>query len=121
MLSNRMFELDLWVMKLQRAADKSGEMYIVPSLYKKITGATEMAFKHDFNLIVEEGENFYKQLDPKDQTALINLLFGEFILRFAPFFDPCEKGFRNEMVINLATRRYPRGAAERSIVLYQHG
>ena len=70
-----------------------------------------MAFNHDFNLIVEEGENFYKQLAPRDQTALVNRLFGEFILRFASFFDPCEKGFRNELIINLATRRYPRGEA----------
>ena len=60
MLSNRMFELDLWVMKLQRAADSSGAFFVDPSLYKSITDATEMAFNHDFNLIVEEGENFYK-------------------------------------------------------------
>ena len=48
-------------------------------------------------------------------------LFGDFIYNFGTFFDPCEKGFRNEMIITLLTRRYPRGAAHRSIVLYQHG
>ena len=60
MLSNRMIELDLWILKLQRAADTTGEFFLVPDLYSKIVDATEMAFEHDFNLIVEEGENFFK-------------------------------------------------------------
>ena len=59
MLSTRMFDLDLWIMKLQRAADSSGSFYIVPSLYTSIKDAVSMAFQHDFNLIVEEGGHFY--------------------------------------------------------------
>lgn len=59
MLSNRMFELDLWVMKLQRAADSTGSFFLVPSLYNKVSSSVEKAFLHDHNLIVEEGGVFY--------------------------------------------------------------
>ena len=82
LLYNRMFELDLWVMKLQRAADSTGTFFLVPSLYNKVNSTVEKAFQHDHNLIVEEGGVFYNQLRPKDQTELINLLFSEFKERF---------------------------------------
>ena len=59
MLRLRLFDMDLWVMKLQRAADSSGAFYVNPALYISITDAVTEAFKHDFNLIVEEGGAFY--------------------------------------------------------------
>ena len=39
-----MFEMDIWIMKLQRAADSSGDFYMVPSLYRKVNEAVHMAF-----------------------------------------------------------------------------
>ena len=66
MLSDRMFELDLWVMKLQRAADSTGSFFLVPSLYNAVSSTVEKAFEHDHNLNVEEGGVFYSQLRPRD-------------------------------------------------------
>ena len=60
------------------------------------------------NLIIESGP-FYKQLSTKDQTVLLNHLssFSDFRRNFRPFFDPCEQGFINEVLVNLAVRRFP--------------
>jgi hypothetical protein len=38
------------------------------------------------------------------QSELIELLFGDFINNFNYFFAQCEKGFRNEIVVNMKIR-----------------
>ena len=90
-----------------------------PYLYVDITAYTEAAFRHDFNLIIESYDDFYHQLTPKDQTLLIKTLFPNFRRNFRPFFDPCEQGFVNEVIIQLATRRWKKGIMEEMI--HRHG
>ena len=58
---------------------------------------------------------------PRDQTKLINTIFKEFRDKFSHFFDPCEDGFTNEVIISLATSRLARSSAERSKVLCNAG
>jgi len=40
------------------------------------------------------------------QTELMNTIFREFQLGFKHFFDYCERGFINEMIINMYARTY---------------
>lgn len=40
------------------------------------------------------------------QTRVINQIFSEFIKKFYYFFGPCDRGFINECVINLYSRKY---------------
>ena len=39
---------------------------------------------------------------------LIKELFADFRRSFRSFFDPCEQGFINEVIIQLATRQWPK-------------
>ena len=42
------------------------------------------------------------------QNELIDLIFDEFKQNFRHFFDPCDRGFINEVIINMLSRRYHR-------------
>jgi hypothetical protein len=74
-------------------------------LYNDIRSYVEQAFLHDFNLVIEEFP-FYQELTPKMQTTLIEKtkVFNEFEKHFKHFFDECERGFTNEVIINLFCR-----------------
>ena len=63
------------------------------------------AFLHDFNLIIEEF-NFYQQIPPKMQTKIMNTIFKDFQIQFRHFFEYCERGFVNELIINMFARIY---------------
>lgn len=76
-----------------------------PKLYKKIVQNVEDAFYDDFNMIVEEFQ-FYQQLTPKQQSVLINEVFGSFIKKFDHFLGSWEEGFKNEFIVQLFTRNY---------------
>ena len=64
---------------------------------------------HDFNLVIEEFE-FYSQITPQMQTALIKntRVFKEFERSFNHFFEECERGFINELIISMFCRIYPQ-------------
>ena len=70
----------------------------------------EQAYLYDFNLIIEEFP-FYQQLLPKLQTELIQntAVFQDFEKSFNHFFDECERGFTNEVIISLYCRIYTPG------------
>ena len=59
-------------------------------------------------MIIEEFD-FYYALSPKMQTKLVNFLFFDFKKQFQAFFDPCEQGFKNELIVNLSSRSIPTG------------
>ena len=58
-------------------------------------------------MIIEEF-NFYQQLSPRIQTKLIELIFEDFRQDFRHFFDPCDRGFINEVIIRLYSRNYQK-------------
>ena len=62
---------------------------------------------YDFNLVIEEFQ-FYQQITPKMQTELISSTrtFREFERTFGHFFDECERGFTNDLIINMLCRFY---------------
>lgn len=95
LIEQRLAMLDIWIKKIEKS---NKPLHINSQLYKSIGGYIRDAFLFDFNLIVEEF-NFHQKLPPKDQTALIEQIFGDFIKKFDHFFGPCEIGFKNEFVI----------------------
>lgn len=105
MLMEKTDNLDIWIKKLQQANSTIRPLYIPGDLYLAISETVEEAFKNDHNLIIEEF-HFYQQLSPKQQTKVINLIFEDFKKNFRHFFDPCDRGFINEAIINLYSRRY---------------
>lgn len=105
MLTEYLGELVVWTVRLEKANDNERNVFMPPVLFRNITVYTEQAFLHDHNLIVESFD-FYQHLTPKDQTEVIKLLFSDFRRRFRFFFDPCEQGFINEAIIQMATRRW---------------
>ena len=120
LLADYMFNANVWVLKLEKANDKKRETFMPAPLYKQVTEDIEQAFERDFNLIIEQAE-FYQQLKPQDQTLLIKTLFEEFRTEFRNFFDPCEQGFVNEAIINLAVRRWKKDDENPSIMVHQKG
>ena len=58
LLSEYSEKVNIWVMKLEKANDNSRNEYMLPELYRDISTYTEAAFRHDFNLIIEQAE-FY--------------------------------------------------------------
>lgn len=62
---------------------------------------------YDFNLVIEEFQ-FYQQITPKMQTELIQSTrtFKDFEKTFSHFFDECERGFTNDLIINMLCRFY---------------
>ena len=111
-LADYLEKVNIWVMRLEKANDADRNTFMPAELYRAITDYTEAAFRHDHNLIVEQAE-FYQDLRPQDQTRLIKLLFADFRRDFRFFFDPCEQGFINEAIIQLATRRWERADDKR--------
>ena len=89
-------------MKLELA----DERHISPVLYRDIMRNVEDAFSLDYNMLIEEF-NFYHMLPPKMQTDLVEFLFHDFKSKFAAFFDPCEVGFTNELIVNLTAFNMP--------------
>ena len=112
LLMDKNDSLDLWIKKMQQANSTIYNLYIPADLYLSVSETVEEAFKNDHNLIIEEFQ-FYQQLSPKMQTDLINLIFGEFRRNFRHFFDPCDTGFINEIIISLLSRRYPKAKTGR--------
>ena len=104
LIDQKLDSLDMWIKKIE----KSNKPYhIQPSLYNEIRKYVEQAFLFDFNLIIEEFE-FYDQITPKMQTDLIQNIkvFRDFEKSFSHFFEECERGFTNELIINLYCRIY---------------
>ena len=89
------------------------KLYVPANLYLSISETVEEAFKNDHNMIIEEFD-FYQQLPPRVQTNLINLIFEDFRQNFRHFFDPCDTGFINEVIIRLYSRRYQRPTSGRN-------
>ena len=74
--------------------------YMKPVLYREISITIEQALTRDFNMVIDDFDFYYK-LTPKMQTEVIETIFSEFRKDFSHFFDPCETGFNNEIIINL--------------------
>ena len=72
---------------------------------------------YDFNLVIEEFQ-FYQQITPKMQTDLIQntRVFKEFERSFNHFFEECERGFTNEIIINMYCRIYTPG---KTVIAYK--
>jgi hypothetical protein len=103
MIDEKLSLLDIWIKKIE----KSNKPYFIPpELYSNIKQYVKDAFLHDFNLIIEEF-NFYQQIPPKLQNDITNTIFKEFQHNFKHFFDYCERGFTNELIINMYARIYP--------------
>jgi len=107
LIEEKLDSLDMWIKKIE----KSNKPYhIQPTLYNDIRKYVEQAFLYDFNLVIEEFQ-FYQQITPKMQTELIQSTrtFKEFEKSFNHFFDECERGFTNELIINMLCRIYIPG------------
>lgn len=59
-------------------------------------------------MIIEEFD-FFQQLTPRDQTLVIDVLFGSFKEQFSYYFEGCERGFVNEMIIRMYARVFKSG------------
>ena len=61
-------------------------------------------------MVIEEFQ-FYQQITPKMQTELIQSTrtFKDFEKTFNHFFEECERGFTNELIINMLCRIYIPG------------
>ena len=106
LLCARLEGLSVWVQKLEIS---QGLLHISPALYSDVLRNVEDAFNLDFNMVVEE-HDFYFALPPKMQTELTSFLFFDFKKQFSSFFDPCEQGFTNEVIVSLFARHMPPGA-----------
>ena len=67
----------------------------------------EEAFMYDFNMLIEDKFFFYQNLTPVMQNKIIDMLFGDFKRNFKHVFDPCERGFVNELIINMFSKIIP--------------
>lgn len=95
----------MWIKNIE----KSNKPYhIQPILYNDIQTYIEQAILYDFNMIIEDF-TFYQELTPKMQTDLIRSIkaFKDFEKNFSHFFDDCERGFTNEVIISLSCRISP--------------
>ncbi len=68
----------------------------------------EDSITFNFSVLVEH-HTFYQRLRPKMQTEFINFLFKNFLNKFDHFFQGLERGFVNELVINLQSRTFLPG------------
>jgi len=102
LVNEKLEPLQLWIQKIQVS---NKPYYLSPLLYKNIVQNVEDALFFDHNMIIEEF-NFYQQLPPKSQTAVISLVFSDFIKQFDHFMGSWEVPFKNEFVISLFTRNY---------------
>lgn len=55
LMEDKLDSLDLWIKKIEKA---NKPFHIQPTLYNDIKKYVEQAFKHDFNLVVEEFDFF---------------------------------------------------------------
>ena len=114
LIEEKLDSLDMWIKKIE----KSNKPYhIQPTLYNDIRKYVEQAFLYDFNLVIEEF-SFYQQVTPKMQTELIQntRVFKEFERSFNHFFEECERGFTNELIIQMYCRIYTPG---RVVIAYK--
>ncbi|CDW76539.1 cation channel family protein [Stylonychia lemnae] len=102
LIDEKLSQLDIWIKKIEKS---NKPYYIPPDLYSVIKQYVQDAFLHDFNLIIEEFPYYY-QISPKMQTELCTTIFKEFQQSFRLFFDFCERGFINELIINMYCRIY---------------
>ena len=102
LIEEKLDSLDMWIKKIEKS---NKPFHIQPTLYNDIRKYVEQAFLYDFNLVIEEFP-FYQQITPKMQTDLIQntRVFKEFEKSFNHFFEECERGFTNEMIINMFCR-----------------
>ena len=102
LIEEKLDSLDMWIKKIEKS---NKPFHIQPTLYNDIRKYVEQAFLFDFNLVIEEFP-FYQQITPKMQTDLIQntRVFKEFERSFNHFFEECERGFTNEMIINMFCR-----------------
>jgi hypothetical protein len=102
LIEEKLDSLDMWIKKIEKS---NKPFHIQPTLYNDIRKYVEQAFLYDFNLVIEEFP-FYQQITPKMQTDLIQntRVFKEFERSFNHFFEECERGFTNEMIINMFCR-----------------
>ena len=106
LLSEHLDRINYWIRKMEKSQD---DEHVPPVMYRDIVNHVENALSMDYNMIIEE-YHFYPLITPKMQTELINFLFQtEFIDEFRLFFEHCEVGFKNELIVNLAVRRYSEG------------
>ena len=107
LIEDKLDSLDMWIKKIEKS---NKPFHIQPTLYNDIRNYVEQAFMYDFNLVIEEFV-FYQQITPKMQTELIQntRVFQEFEKSFNHFFDECERGFTNELIINMFCRLYSPG------------
>jgi hypothetical protein len=107
LIEEKLQSLDVWIKKLEKSNSK---VHIQPNLYNDIRKYVENAFLYDFNLVIEEFQ-FYQQITPKMQTELIQSTrtFKEFEKTFDHFFNECERGFTNDLIIHMLCRFYIPG------------
>ena len=107
LIEEKLDELDMWIKKIEKS---NKPYYIKPTLYNDIRSNVEEAFLYDFNLLVEEFP-FYYEFTPNMKTDLIHHIrvFKEFERSFSHFFEECERGFTNEVIISLYCRIYGPG------------
>lgn len=104
LIESKLNSLDIWIKMLEKSNCK---LHIQPNLYNDIRKYVENAFMYDFNLVIEEFQ-FYQQITPKMQTELIQSTrtFKEFEKTFSHFFEECERGFTNDLIIHMLCRFY---------------
>mmetsp|Transcript_393 Transcript_393/g.765 ORF Transcript_393/g.765 Transcript_393/m.765 type:complete len:733 (-) Transcript_393:49-2247(-) len=114
LIEEKLDSLDMWIKKIEKS---NKPFHIQPTLYNDIRKYVEQAFLYDFNLVIEEFQ-FYQQITPKMQTELIanTSQFKQFENQFEHFFGDCERGFSNEIIINMYCRIYKPG---RSVISYK--
>ena len=102
LIEEKLDSLDMWIKKIEKS---NKPFHIQPTLYNDIRKYVEQAFLYDFNLVIEEFQ-FYQQITPKMQTDLIQntRVFKEFERSFNHFFEECERGFTNELIIQMYCR-----------------
>lgn len=107
LIEEKLDSLDMWIKKIEKS---NKPFHIQPTLYNDIRKYVEQAFLYDFNLVIEEFQ-FYQQITPKMQTDLIQntRVFKEFEKSFNHFFEECERGFTNELIISMYCRIYTPG------------
>ena len=107
LIEEKLDSLDMWIKKIEKS---NKPFHIQPTLYNDIRKYVEQAFLYDFNLVIEEFQ-FYQQITPKMQTDLIQntRVFKEFERSFNHFFEECERGFTNELIIGMYCRIYTPG------------
>lgn len=103
LVNERLDKLDVWIKQIE----KSNQPKYLPSwMYSSIRKFVEDAFRFDYNMIIEEVEEIWPQLSPQLQAEIIDDIFHDFNRKFLSFFEQCEKGFRNEFIVNMYCRVY---------------